>query len=1454
MPRAGAVWVDVLPNMSGFGRSLNQQIGEPVAQASQSAGEAGGESMMSGMKAAVAAGAVAVGVAAGALVVKGLETSLAKGKAAATIKGQLDISAQDAKKAGEVAGKLWSNSVTETIEEGAEAVKLVLGSGLVDSSASTKEIGKISTAVTDLATLFDQDVTMATKAAASMVKSGFAKDGTEAVDAMTYGFQNLGVKAEDLAETFNEYSPFMKNFGLDAKDALGLMSQGLDAGAWDTDKIGDSFKELYLRITGGDQAVKDALSSIGLGGSGVMKAIADGGPGARKALDQILDGLRKVPDETTKAQAVQDLFGGPGEDLGASIFSLNVDTASKKIGDFSGAAKKAGDDLRSDVGTQFETFKRKALMAIGDALSTHVLPKLMDFGRFLHSDVLPKVKDFAGFVDTRVVPVVKAFGEGVGGTIRWFKEWGIWLTPLAVLIGGVTLALSAQAIATGIVTAVFSAYRAAMLVGTAVTSGFATAQALLNAVMALNPFVLVAIAVVALGAALVIAWKKSETFRNIVLGAWEAIKTGAMWLWTNGIKPLVDGFMAGMRTLGQWVSWLWGVLSPVFSAIATGAKLLATILITIVFTPVYLYVKVMGAIFKWLWSAAIKPVFGWIVAGAKLWWSGVKLYFSALMTGVRAIGSVFKWLWTNGVKPVFGWIVAGAKLWWSGVKLYFGYLMTGVRAIGSVFKWLWTNGAKPAFNGIKSVISTVYNSGIKPVFDRLKSATKTVADAFDVARGGIKRAWEKVSGIAKKPVEFIVNTVYQQGIRKVWNAVAEKFGAPTLPSFKGFSRGGIGILPGQSSYRDGDDQFVPMRRGEGVAVSEAMRDPYERARLLAVNKAAMHGKSLRPFQGEGFAKGGIFGWVKSAASKGVDLAKSGVGWLKDGIKDSAVAGLNAVVKPLIDKISGSASVYRDMVSGIPQRMIKTIVGYSGDADKEMEKAGVGGGTFKKALAWARTQAGKAYQWGGNGNPSWDCSGFVSAIESVIRGQSPHRRWATGAFSGVTAPGGWVLNRRSPYQIGITNAGVGHTAGTINGVNVESRGGDGVVVGARARSYRDSMFTHRYGFAAKGYADGGKPRPGEVAWVGEQGPELVKFGSGSAEVYNHRDSMRMWEGIGARGFAKGTAASRTKARKDIPGDLTRFTKSLGGSASSIAKAAKELVKDLKAAGIGGKALAASVAKASAKLQMMAKQRDGLAATIAKARQAATDQKKTASDYLGLSQVGEVTSMSDLLGSMQARQSSLKGFQQQVAGLSKKGLSKDLISQLVEQGPDGPLIDLVSRANKAQIKQLNTMAKTGATLSTSYGRTMADAMYDAGKSASQGFLTGLLADQKSIQRAMAKIGAGAVKAIRSKKGIDARSPSRKGQRAGADLGAGLVAGMVAAGPSIESAAARLGASAVPAGVVPVTSGASSGGASGGLSDGPLYLVVEDGTVLRAYVSDRVDDALVDVRRAKRSGKKG
>ncbi|WP_406224971.1 hypothetical protein [Streptomyces anulatus] len=567
-----------------------------------------------------------------------------------------------------------------------------------------------------------------------------------------------------------------------------------------------------------------------------------------------------------------------------------------------------------------------------------------------------------------------------------------------------------------------------------------------NLVMAANPITLIIIAIVALVAAVVYAYKNFGWFRTAVDAAWNGIKTVVLWVWENALKPAFENIWAALQTVGRWAMWLWqNAISPAFKFIWTAAKILLTVIVITVFLPIIAVFKQLAKVGMWLWKSVIGPVFGWI-------------------------GGKAKWLWVNALKPQFDLIKKGFGL------------------VGDGAKWLWNNAVKPAFNWIADKGKWLWDKALKPAFDWMKKGIKAVGDSFGDAKDFIGKAWSKVADIAKKPVRFVIDKVYNAGIVPTWNKVAKVFGAPPIKAMQteGWARGGI--LPGQSTFRQGDDQLVPMRRGEGVYVSEAMKDPYERARLHAVNSAAMRGQSLSQYQG--FAKGGIFDWIGKTASKGVDLAKSGVSWLKDGIKASAQAGLNKVVKPLLDKIAGSKSIYRDMISGIPKKMISSILDFGGKADSKMESAGIGGGGFKAGLKWARTQNGLPYQWGGNGNPSWDCSGLVSAIESVIRGQKPHRRWATGSFSGKTAPSGWQLGGKSPYMIGITNAGVGHTAGTINGVNVESRGGDGVVIGAKARSYKDNLFTDRYAYTGT-YDQGGYLQPGlNLAYNGTGRPEPV----------------------------------------------------------------------------------------------------------------------------------------------------------------------------------------------------------------------------------------------------------------------------------------------------------------------------------------------------------------------------
>src|SRR3970282_2169202 len=84
--------------------------------------------------------------------------------------------------------------------------------------------------------------------------------------------------------------------------------------------------------------------------------------------------------------------------------------------------------------------------------------------------------------------------------------------------------------------------------------------ALVNIVTAANPFVLVAVALVGLAAALVIAYQRSETFRKIVDAAFAGVSAAVSKAW-NVIRPIFEAlrqtlqglinFVAGVFT-GDW--------------------------------------------------------------------------------------------------------------------------------------------------------------------------------------------------------------------------------------------------------------------------------------------------------------------------------------------------------------------------------------------------------------------------------------------------------------------------------------------------------------------------------------------------------------------------------------------------------------------------------------------------------------------------------------------------------------------------------------------------------------------------------------------------------------------------------------------------------------------------------------------------------------------------------------
>ncbi|MFF8829337.1 hypothetical protein [Streptomyces sp. NPDC015131] len=615
------------------------------------------------------------------------------------------------------------------------------------------------------------------------------------------------------------------------------------------------------------------------------------------------------------------------------------------------------------------------------------------------------------------------------------------------------------------------------------------AMIVFNLVMAANPITLIVIGIVALVAAVVYAYQKFEWFRSLVQTVWAAIQTAAMWAWTNVLQPVFAGISTALQTVGQWATWLWvNILQPVFNFISLAARILLTALVVAVLLPIIAAIKGLGMIAMWLWENAIGPAF-------------------------RFIGRIAMWLWRNVFQPVFGWIGSGVKgLWNMFLKPTFNSIRSGIQLVGSGFKWVWDNVLGPVFGWIGDKAKWLWDKALRPAFSSIQKGVAAVGRSFEDAKNFIGRAWQKVEDLAKKPVKFVIEKVYNAGIVPTWNLVARAFGAPEIKKMDVSKWATGGVLPGYTPGKDVHKFYSPTGGGLELSGGEAiMRPEFTRAvgsgfvstmNKIATSRGANGVKAaLAPALGgnpdtpvQRFADGGIFGWIgKKVAGAGSAVwegVKKGANWLGDTMERSARAGVAKVVDPLLAKFPGADTSIGKMIRRIPTKIIDSIFGFSEEADKRGAGDVLGGPGIQAALKWAKTQNGLPYQWGGNGNPSWDCSGFMSAIESVIRGQKPHRRWSTHAFNGGTAPG-WVRNGASAFRVGITHAGVGHTAGTLGKTKVESRGGDGVVVGPRARGYNDKLFTSWYGFQPDKYDSGGFLQPGlNLAYNGTGRPEPV----------------------------------------------------------------------------------------------------------------------------------------------------------------------------------------------------------------------------------------------------------------------------------------------------------------------------------------------------------------------------
>lgn len=353
---------------------------------------------------------------------------------------------------------------------------------------------------------------------------------------------------------------------------------------------------------------------------------------------------------------------------------------------------------------------------------------------------------------------------------------------------------------------------------------------------------------------------------------------GLSWAWDNIVRPVFQALVdfatnvlwPGLQQVFTWIGDAWKALSDTFSAVWGWIR-------DNVLRPMVSFFT------DTLWPA-IQDALGWI--GEKWQWMADTLstivnwiYDNVIMFYVNAL----KMLWDN-VQQVINWI--GDKWQWMADRL------------SDVWNWVYQNVILRAIDGYKNLwqnfldvvnwiaekwdwMGDQLHKGWQwidqNVFSPLKSGLDTVQEWFRKGVDGISRVWDGLRAAAARPVKFVIDTVWNNGILKAWNAIADFLpGIDTvnkigLGELGGYAQGGV--TPGYTPGRDVHDFYSPtggvihLSGGEAIMRPEWTRAVGGKKTVDRMNAMARAGKLDKDQMAIGlshgtlgaFANGGVIG-------------------------------------------------------------------------------------------------------------------------------------------------------------------------------------------------------------------------------------------------------------------------------------------------------------------------------------------------------------------------------------------------------------------------------------------------------------------------------------------------------------------------------------------------------------------------------------------------------------------
>lgn len=636
-------------------------------------------------------------------------------------------------------------------------------------SAVDKGFGNALDMINDKLDKFDNKVGK-TESSGSKLGSTFkamalANLAANAVTKVTGDLNSLVSESIKASDAMDKFRSTMKFAGLDnsaIEKSAAAVKKYADDTVYDLDVVANTTAQLAAN------GIKDYDGLTQAAGN--LNAVAGGNADTFKSVAMVM----------TQTASAGKLTGENWRQLSDAIpgASGKIQEALKKNGAYTGDFRKAleqgkisADEFNqaimdlgmTDVAKEAATSTKTIEGAIGN-MKAGIVTSIMEIIDAIGKDRITGAITALGTFITNGLGLLKIIIPPVISALTWLFDLINRNQAIVSAMAGAFIGFKAAlAIEKGInaVSAALNAFKAAQKAAT-------LAQAALNAVMAINPFTIIVLAISALVALLIYFWHTNEGFRNAVKAIWEGIKAAFVQAW-EAIKAawagaaeffsgIWSGIKSGVQGIVQWIAQTWSgavaVLKVVWDSISNAATTAWNFIIQSIMSVVQPFINTF--------------VSGWNILkdGINGVWNGIKSIFKGAWEFIKSVVLGAALLIIDVVSGNFSKLKADLQLIWDGIKNAFSTVWNGIKTIAVTVVTTLVNLVRNAWEGLKQVLTTIWNilkSLATTIWDGLKSAVLSITNALV---NTAKSVWEGFKNFFYSLLNGVRNTAVNS-----WNSI-----------------------------------------------------------------------------------------------------------------------------------------------------------------------------------------------------------------------------------------------------------------------------------------------------------------------------------------------------------------------------------------------------------------------------------------------------------------------------------------------------------------------------------------------------------------------------------------------------------------------------------------------------------------------------------------------------------